>query len=100
MSDHPLFVGLPLTESYLHELKKLPPALINTFIKGQSAEYLQQIECDGVLYLGKSLETPYDLAALDSLQTHVYSLLKKLIPDYPYELHPLLLLPLPTLEIN
>lgn len=96
MSDHPLFVGLPLTETYLRELQNLPPALIKTFIQDQSADYLQQIECDGVFYLGKSLETPYDMAALDALQTNVYSLLKKLIPDYPYEQHPLLLLPLPS----
>lgn len=94
MFEHCLFLGLPITESYLHQLKKLSPELIEIFIQNQSSEYLQKREYCGISYLGKCMETPYEMAALDFLQTHVYSLLKKLIPDYPYDQHPLVLLPL------
>ena len=92
MLDHPLFLGLPLSESYLQKLNQLPLPLMEAFIQDQSSDYLQQIESDGVRYLGKYVDTPYEMAAFDSLQTHIYSLLKRLIPDYPYEQHPLLLL--------
>lgn len=94
MSDQRLFLGLPLSHSYLQELKKIPLPVRETFIQEQPSDYLQQIEQEGVFYLGKSIDSPYDMASIDSLQTHIYSLLKKLISDYPYDQHPLLLLPL------
>ena len=94
MSDQRLFLGLPLNESYHRELKKIPLPVKETFIQEQPSDYLQQIEKEGVFYLGKSMDSPYDMASIDAFETHVYSLLKKLIPDYPYDQHPLLLLPL------
>lgn len=94
MSDQRLFLGLPISDTYLQELKELPLPVRETFIQEQPSDYLQQIEREGVFYLGKSIGSPYDMASIDSLETHIYSLLRKLIPDYPYDQHPLLLLPL------
>ncbi len=94
MFDYQLFLGLPLSASYQEELHVLPDSVRNTFIQREVSPYLQVVEHEGVMYLGKFAGASVELAALDALQTHIYSLLKKLIPHYPYENHPLLLLAL------
>jgi hypothetical protein len=101
MFDYQLFLGLPLSDSYQKELKQLSAAIRDIFIQTHSSPYLQQIESEGMVYLGKYLGPSIELAALDSLQAHIYSLLKKLIPHYPYEQHSLLLfaLPLPSCSL-
>lgn len=91
MFDHQLFLGLPLSESYQQELAKLPVSTRDAFIQSQSSLYLQQIENEGRIYLGKSLGPSVELSTLESIQAHIYSLLKKLVPHYAYEEHPLLL---------
>lgn len=95
MLDHRLFLGLPLTESFLQQFRQIPQPLKEAFIQDQSPDYLQQIENEGVTYLGKYIDTPYEMSALESLQTHVYSLLQRVIPDFPYADQPLFLLALP-----
>jgi hypothetical protein len=91
MFDHQLFLGLPLSESYQQELAQLPAPIRAAFIQSQSSLYLQQIENEGTIYLGKSLGPLVELSALESIQAHIYSLLKKLVPHYSYDKHPLLL---------
>lgn len=88
-SDPQLFLGLPLSETYIQELNQLDPPFLDAFIKAQSSDYLQRIENQGVVYLGKGIPSPYDVAGLESLQTNIMSLLIKLVPDYPYAEHPL-----------
>lgn len=95
MHDSSLFLGYPLSESYLSQLENLPSPLIEAFIQNQRSEYLQKIEHDGVFYLGKCLESPFDLKDADSLQANLLSLLKKLVPDYPYDQNPIVLIALP-----
>jgi hypothetical protein len=92
--EHQLFLGLPLSDSYLKELKKLPPYIQNLFIQPHSSDYLQRVESKGIVYLGKCLGSFIKLADIETLQIHIYSLLKRLISDYPYEQVPLLLLPI------
>ena len=92
MFDHHLFFGLPLFEPYLHRLNELPAPFRDAFIQDQSTDYLQQIENEGIVYVGKCINPPLELASLDSLEIHIYSILKKLIPDYPFEQHPLIVL--------
>lgn len=92
MFDHHLFFGLPLFDPYLHQLNELPAPLRDAFIQSQSNDYLQQIESEGIVYVGKFTNEPLELASLDSLEVHIHSILKKLIPDYPFEQHPLILL--------
>lgn len=94
MFDHTLFLGLPLTDTFLRKLNQLPLPLVETFIKDQSSDYLQKIESEGVVYLGKCIASPFDMAGLESLETNITSLLKRLVVDFPYEEHPLLLLAL------
>lgn len=95
MFDTQLFLGLPLTGSYQQELERLDLSERDFFIQGEVSPYLQQIESEGVIYLGKYLGPSVETSSLDFSQTHIYSLLKKLVPDYPYEQHPLLLLAVP-----
>lgn len=92
MFDCKLFLGLPLSLAFQQELDQLPNSMREIFIQSEPSPYLQRIECEGVGYLGKYLGASVELNDLDSLQDHIYSLLKKLIPSYPYE--PLLLLSL------
>jgi hypothetical protein len=96
MTHSSLFFGFRVPESYQEELLKLPSVEKELFIQSQVSPYLQQIEHEGRLYLGKSLGPSIEMANLDSLHSHIYSLLKKLVPSFPYEQHPLLLLALPT----
>lgn len=95
MSSHPLFLGLPLTGSLLQKFQQLPLSLKEAFVQHQSADYLQQIEYEGVSYLGKCINPPFELTGLDALEIHIQSLLKKLIPDYSDQETNLLLFPLP-----
>ena len=91
----PSFLGLPLSDSYRQKLDAISPSLKALFIQEQSSDYLLQVDFQGVTYLGKYLETPYEMSALDSLQTHIYSLLQKLLPEVRKEEQTLLLLALP-----
>lgn len=98
MLDTILFLGFPLSASYQQELQWLPSAERELFIQPQASPYLQQIENQGMVYLGKSLGSSIEIAALESVQSHIYSLLRKLIPHFPYEKHPLLLLAIPAAD--
>jgi hypothetical protein len=91
MYDSQLFLGLPVSHSFQRELDQLPASLHEVFIQNKSSSYLQQVEYEGVRYLGKYLGSSIELVELDSSQNHIYSLLKKLIPHFPYEQNPLLL---------
>lgn len=91
MFDTALFLGFPLSTAYQQELNRLPLVERELFIQSETSPYLQQIENDGVIYLGKSLGASVDMAALDGASSHVMSLLKKLVPNFPYEQHPLVL---------
>ncbi len=96
MFDYQLFLGLPLSTAYQQELGQLPASMRDIFIQTSVSPYLQQVENEGAIYLGKYLGSSVEASLLDALQAHVYSLLKKLIPHYPYEEHPLVLLALPV----
>ncbi len=96
MFDPLLFLGFPLSECYQQELTQLPAVEHALFIQNHSSPYLQQIESNGKFYLGKFLGPSIELSALEASQSHIYSLLKKLVPNFPYEQYPLLLLALPS----
>jgi hypothetical protein len=94
MFDTTLFLGFPLTDPFQQELYRLPSVERELFIQIQPSPYLQQIENEGIIYLGKCVGPSIEIGSLDALQSHIYSLLKKLIPHFPYELHPLFLMAL------
>lgn len=100
MFDTTLFLGFPLLELYLNELMRLPAVELALFIQKEPSPYLQQIENEGRGYLGKSIGSSVELGALEAFQSHIYSLLKKLVPIFPYEEYPLLLLALPAQNLS
>lgn len=94
MFDTLLFLGFPLCDSYQKKLNQLSSVERDLFIQPGDSPYLQQIENEGILYLGKYLGSSIDMGALDLMYAHIYSLLKKLVPHFSYEQYPLLLLAL------
>ncbi len=95
MFDYQLFFGYPQSDSFCSELKQVAPSLRALYIQNDPSAYLQEIEHEGVLYLGKFINTPIEVETLEGLQAHIYSLLKCLVPHYTYQ-QPLLLLALPV----
>jgi len=94
MFDGSLFIGIPLREIEIDQLKILPTPLLAAFIKDQPSDYLQKIESDGISYLGKFIEVPYNVSNIQSLEQNILSLLRKLLPDFSSEDNPLLLIAL------
>jgi hypothetical protein len=88
-----LFLGFPKEHELNFALQKINPALLSAFIQGDE-NYLKEIVYEKKKYLGKYISNPADLQTLELLQENIYSLLKRLIPDYPYQNTPLSLLPI------
>jgi hypothetical protein len=90
---HPrLFIGFPIEGTFSQLLDQVNPTLKKTFIQSEG-DYLQEIGHEGRRFLGKSVEGPYEVDALELCQENVYSLLRKLAPEFPFEDHPLVLFP-------
>ncbi len=91
MFNTSLFLGFPLSGDYSEKLEQLSLVEKELFIQNRASPYLQIIENEGVIYLGKDLGSSIETACLDSLYSHIYSLLKKMVPDFPYGQHPLII---------
>ena len=87
-----LFLGFPVDEAYQAKLLALNPQLLDLFIQ-KNGEYLQEMVFQGQKYLGRVIASPAQLADLDLLESHIYSLLNRLLPSHPYEGSELLLFP-------
>lgn len=80
-----IFIGFPVSAEFSQSLQELSPEAKKVFIQDEPSEYLQQYRKDGKVYLGKEVGELTELSALAGLESHIYSLLKKLVPDYSYE---------------
>lgn len=87
-----LFLGLPLDEEFHKELAQTNPYLSSLLIGPE--EYLQKAHEQGKSYLGKCLAPFPTLDQIEDIETHVLSLLKKLVPHYAYSQNPLLIVTL------
>lgn len=87
-----LFLGFPIDSAIASNLAKINPEIVSLFIK-QEGGYLTEITYLNQLYLGKYVEGTTNLPQLELLETHIYSVLKKIIPDYPHLEISLALLP-------
>lgn len=92
MSDVRLFLGFPIENSFSEELEKINPAIKILFIQ-DSGNYLQEVLYHRKRYLGKFTEPFPDSPAFELLEANIYSLLHKLVPNYPYKSTPLILFP-------
>jgi len=94
MFDTSLFIGYAIDEVYKKELENLPSSLKSLFIQDES-EYLQLIENEETLLLGKFLGEMTDCTTIELVYDHVISLLKCLIPSHSYSKKNLIILALP-----
>lgn len=88
-----LFFGVPISGEIAAKLSLVNPDLLSLFVQNED-HYLREAVIQNQRYMGKSIENAVDLASLELLQANIFSLLKKILPDYPIEKHPLILLPL------
>ncbi|WP_068467133.1 hypothetical protein [Candidatus Protochlamydia phocaeensis] len=95
MFDYQLFLGFPLTSSYQKALTELDASQLALFIEGGDPAYLQKIAYQDQIYLGKYAGQLVELSSLESLQAHIYSLLRRLVPAFDYAGCPLVLLAVP-----
>lgn len=90
-----LFLGFPVDGHFKDLLLRVNPDVSAMFIQNKS-DYLQQITLHDRDFLGKNLGQIIDISSLNLIQTHILSILKKIIPNYNYDLNSLLLFPLLT----
>lgn len=89
--DHQLFLGLPLDNSFQNQLGKVSHHVRSLLIQNHP-DYLNIVEYQGITYLGKHLGSLVNFSNLELVETHIYSLLRRLTVDYPYEQIPLVLI--------
>lgn len=88
MFDYELFLGLPLTQDYEARLSRVPSVQLEFYIQNDP-NYLQSYKVDGVAYLGKAMGVSLSVNSIELQKSHIFSLLKRLVPDYPYDFNSL-----------
>lgn len=85
-----LFLGFAVDQLYVDKLAQVNPHLLETFIQ-KDGEYLSEVQHNEIRFLGKHVGKIVALPQLELLEANIYSLLKKMVPDFPYEEAPLYL---------
>ena len=85
-----LFLGYPLTESLKEKIEKIDSRLYSMFIN-DSGPYLKLIDQEDQLFLGKQVGTFTDMPKMKLFEANIYSILAKIIPDFPFKNESLLL---------
>lgn len=85
-----LLLGILQETSLNQHLEKSNPYLVSYFTEGK--DYLQKFSVKGKSYLGKPLPSQATLEHIYAMETHILSLLKKIVPSYPFTSNPLVLL--------
>ncbi len=91
-----LFLGFPIDHAFAEALKSIDSQLANLFIRKNDDSYLQEVSYNGVRYLGKFAGEINDPASLKLLEENIYSLLKRIVPNYQFERGALVLFPAAT----
>ena len=81
-----LFFGFPINDSFSHALMQNKPEYNSLFIQEGDA-YLKKVTFHGMCYLGKYINNEVPLNQLESLEIHIFSLLKKLVANHNYSTH-------------
>lgn len=84
MYEVELFLGFPIDSSFATALSSIDPKIISIFIRNDR-DYLQEITYQNNRYIGKFAGKLNDLSGLELLNSNIYSILKKIVPDYPFE---------------
>lgn len=88
-----LFLGFPVDELYAEELSKANPYVVAQFIQ-KEGDYLREITYQDMRFFGKFLGHIAELQQIELLEANIYSLLKKLVPNFSYQEIPLYLFPI------
>lgn len=88
-----LFLGFPVDDLFALQLENANHNLVKEFTK-ENDQYLSEIRYKEMRYIGKKAGSIATLSQLELLQENIYSLLKRLVPNFPYEESPLYLLSL------
>jgi len=93
--DISLFFGFPVDSAFDLALKSSNPQIIELFLKEGEGNYLREVSFQGKRFLGKLIGDKIDLEDLVLLESNIYSLLRKIAPDYHCQKVPLVLFPTP-----
>jgi len=88
-----LFCGVKLTSPLAEKLARLPHSIKDPFI-GHPVGDLKIITSQQTDYLGKVLGPQSESSEMELVETHIHSVLKRLIPDFDAKQHPADLLPI------
>lgn len=91
--DSCLFFGFLVDSDLQKELNSLDSTFKSLFIQ-KNEPFLQELDFENKLYLGKFIGQISDLAKLELTSLNIMSLVKKLVPDYPIEKTELLIIPI------
>lgn len=89
--DLKLFFGFSVDASLEDALTKANSHAVQLFINN-SSEYLHEVFHDGKRYVGKFVGQITSPPELELLEANIYSITKKLVPDYDFSLNPAVLL--------
>jgi hypothetical protein len=89
-----LFIGFPIDQQFESLLLQVNPHLLKWLIQEDNPSYLQYSTFEQRRYLGKKTGGIPDIDTLELLQSNVYSLLRRMIADYPYGENPLYIFPI------
>lgn len=92
MFEKEIFIGFPVDSLFEKELAKANQNVVAAFIQ-ESNDYLQECLYENQRYIGKKAGANLSIAQIQLLEKNVYSLLRKIVPDFPYEETSLYLFP-------
>lgn len=76
-----IFLGFPIDPLYKEQLEKVNPARRGFILE----EGLEEISHEGLIYLGRTVGEKVTLCEISLLEAHIFSLLKKLVQNFPYD---------------
>ncbi len=95
MEGNTLFLGFPVDRLFEEELNKINPDLVKYYIKKESNDYLIDTQHQEMRFFGKNLDKIATVDEVNQLGENIYSILKKIVPDFPYMEVSLYLFPTP-----
>ena len=95
--DSHLFLGFTVDSSFQKSFNLIDLKSKALFIQKNDA-YLQEYLFNETLFLGKYLGEKADLNQISLLSSNIYSLLKKIVPNYSYDQSDLWLIP--VIKVN
>lgn len=84
----PLFIGFQIDPIYQNELNRIDPDLLKTRLYD-----LEILTLGGEQWIGKTADFFLTLTQIEQVEQNIYSRLKTIVVDYPYDETPLYIFP-------